>query len=88
MGVIERAARELAAYHRCKFSHDEWCGITRAVIESLREPSEGMIEAGDREGEMQVYGVSSDEDIEPCAVFSYHGSENIFTAMIDAALSE
>lgn len=52
--------------------------FTRAVLQAIREPSEGMVEAGDRAemalGEVRGLGV--------------YGTERIWPAMIDAALEE
>jgi hypothetical protein len=78
MTPIEKAAQAVVDYTKQRMPPSDsivTCeGIARAVLQALREPSEGMIEAG-RETEC-VHGDMN------C------GCDVSWSAMIDAALSE
>jgi hypothetical protein len=77
MTPLERAARDVANYTGQRLPPQGdivTCeGIVRAVLQAIREPSEGMVEAGD--AEMQSRGCMG-------------GSGHVWEDMIDAALSE
>lgn len=54
----------------------------KAILTAMREPTEGMVEAGDEAARSQAYTRDGE------AEWALDGSGKVFAAMIDAALAE
>lgn len=75
IAAVEKTAHHPVSAEMAKLSW-LWPHIARAVLQAIREPSEAMIEAGQRRGAVLV------SSMQP------YQARDIFADMIDAALEE